>query len=447
MADEENSDSQDPPETTQPEAGTAPRLQITVDGGRGARYRITIESLDGEGVPVAEQVVLVSPEEDQESGLAVVYEVVISAAGRPEARPAAKPIAGFGVNLQRLRDRWQAVADRNALKPGMVFFGLALMVYLLTRLIGLESFPIYFFTDEAIQTVLAADLVRDNFFDHDKVFLPTYFRNVYQYNLSTSVYLQVIPYLLFGKSIFVTRATSALVSLLAPLAVALSLRDVFKLRYWWSGALVVAIAPAWFLHSRTAFETVIATAFYAVFLYFYLLYRYRSPRYLYAALVMAALTFYSYSPAQIYIGVTCLLLLLSDARYHWQNKRTALRGLGLILLLAVPYLRFRFQFDQALSEHLNQLGSYWVADISVGEKVSRYFREYLYGLSPGYWFVPNDTDLNRHVMKGYGHLFRPTIVFLVLGLVQAVRNIRSASYRTILIAFIAAPAGAAVVQE
>ncbi len=422
MTNEEKTAPPDTPETNQQSVtGAGPRLQITVDGGEGARFRITIESLDGEGTPVAEQVILVPERGDQP---AAVHEVVITTEGRAPAEPGEGVLESLRGTFRPVADRWQALTNRWTFKPGMVFFGLALVIYLLTRLIGLDRFPIYFFTDEVIQTVLAADLVRDNFVDHDKVFLPTYFRNVYQYNLSTSVYLQVLPYLLFGKSIFATRAASALVSLLAPIAVALALRDIFKLRYWWSGALIVAIAPAWFLHSRTAFETVLATSFYAVFLYLYLLYRYRSPRYLYPALVMAALTFYSYSPAQLYIGVTGGLLLLSDARYHWENRRVGLRGVGLLVLLAIPYLRFRFQFGQALSEHLNQLGSYWVAEIPLSEKISRYVREYLYGLSPGYWFVPNDTDLTRHIMKGYGHLLRPTLLFLVIGLMLAVRQIR-----------------------
>ena len=86
------------------------------------------------------------------------------------------------------------------------------------------------------------------------------------------------------------------------------------------------------------------------------------------------------------------------------------------------------------------------AEIPLGEKITRYGREYFYGLSPGFWFVPNDTDLNRHIMKGYGHLLRPTLLFLVIGLVLAVRHIRESSYRTLLITILAAPAGAAIVQ-
>jgi len=78
-------------------------------------------------------------------------------------------------------------------------FGLSVIVYLATRLIGLERFPIYFL-------------------------------NPYQYNLGTSVYSQVILYLLFGKSIFVTRVVPVLVSLVAALSVGLILKQIFKTR-------------------------------------------------------------------------------------------------------------------------------------------------------------------------------------------------------------------------
>src|SRR3989337_1972766 len=46
-------------------------------------------------------------------------------------------------------------------------FGFALGVYLATRLIGLEDFPIYFFTDEAVQTLLASDYVQNGFRDNN----------------------------------------------------------------------------------------------------------------------------------------------------------------------------------------------------------------------------------------------------------------------------------------
>jgi len=117
---------------------------------------------------------------------------------------------------------------------------------------------------------------------------------------------------------------------------------VFKSPFPWVAVLLLSITPAWFLHSRTAFETALATTFFAVFIYFYLMYRNVSPRYLYAAVVAGALCFYSYSPAQMVMAVAAVLLLISDAPYHWKNRLTVLKGLELTLVLALPYARFPY---------------------------------------------------------------------------------------------------------
>jgi len=190
-----------------------------------------------------------------------------------------------------------------------------------------------------VQTVLAGDFIRDGFRNYDKELLPTYFVNGSQYNLGPSVYLQIIPLLLFGKSIWVTRGTAVLTTLMAAIAVGLILKNVFKSKYYWAATLLLSITPAWFLHSRTAFETALAVSFYAVFLYFYLMYRYSNPRYIYAAILTGALCFYSYSPAQMVMGVTFIILWFSDLRYHWLNKKYVLIGLGVILLTMIPYIR------------------------------------------------------------------------------------------------------------
>ena len=109
--------------------------------------------------------------------------------------------------------------------PTLAFI-LALMVYLTVRLVGLEEFPIYFFSDEAIQSVHAADLIRDQFYSPYDEFLPTFFENGGQYNLSTSVYYQVLPVLLFGKQIWATRGAAVLLTLLAALGVGLDRKSV-----------------------------------------------------------------------------------------------------------------------------------------------------------------------------------------------------------------------------
>ncbi len=54
-------------------------------------------------------------------------------------------------------------------------FGLAVLVYAITRLWALDQFPIYFFTDEAIHPVLGTELIRNGLRDFEHTFLPTFF--------------------------------------------------------------------------------------------------------------------------------------------------------------------------------------------------------------------------------------------------------------------------------
>jgi hypothetical protein len=419
-------------------------VNLTMDLPPGTRLRVTVETLpcsgneDGEDPTVVSQTIISDGEP-----ISITIPPITTAARTTAqiTQTTASKTAPFG-----LWPRLQATLRSWPYSLQMTLFGLALLVYLSTRLIGLLDFPIYFFTDEAAQTVLAADLVRDNFKNEDKTFLPTYFKNGGQYNLSLSVYVQVLPYLLFGKSAFITRLVSVLITLLAALSIGFMLRDIFKIPYWWSGVLLLSVAPAWFLHSRTAFETAIFVSLYAATLYAYLLYRYRSPKYLYVTLILAALAFYTYSPGQAVIAVSGLLLLISDIRYHWENRRIALKGIGLIVLLAVPYIRFRLTLPDAPVDHLRRLGSYWIQSIPFQEKLKQYWTEYSYGLSPGYWFIPNDRDLPRHIMKGYGHLLRATLPLAAIGLILAIIKFRSSAYRTLLIALLAAPTGAALAE-
>ncbi len=332
----------------------------------------------------------------------------------------------------------------------ITLFLLAALLFLATRLIGLERWPIYFFTDEAINPILASQFLRNGFTDGAGHLFPTYFPNGTYLSLSVSVYAQVIPYLLFGFSEFVTRAVSVLVAFSGTLAVGLILKDIFKQRFWWLGTLILSITPAWFLHSRTAFEHVMWVGFYAWFLYFYLRYRQGRPRQILTAFVFGALSFYSYSGAQLGIGMTGLLLLISDARYHWRTFRARpkllLAAAAVALLLAAPYIRSTVENGDETFRHLRILDSYWTQPLSLGEKIDRLEQEYVFALSPAYWFAPeNNRDLIRHQMKGYGLLLPVMLPFMLLGLLICLKNFRHSRYRVVLMALLIAPLGGILV--
>ena len=407
------------PEAVELAAGRA-RVRLLIQAPPGTRVRVTLEA------------------EDTPHGLAVQAQ---AAPDRPHVLSAAWEALAAGV---RRASAWvQRAGAEKHLEFGLL--GLTLAVYLLTRFIGLEQYPIYFFTDEAVQTVLAQDFLRDGLRGSDKILLPTYFLNSYQYNLSLSVYVQVLPYLLLGKAIWITRGVPALLSVLACLWVALTLRRVFHLPHAWAGALLLSITPAWFLHSRTAFETSLAVTFLAGFVYYYLRYRTGHPRALLLAALMGALTFYSYAPTRLAIGLAAVFLLLSDAAYHWQQRKWVGWAFLLTLLLALPLLRFQLAHPTENLNHLRVLNSYWIQPIPLSAKLGQFFSEYARGLNPLYWYLPNTVDLERHTMKGYGHLLRFTLPFLLVGLGAALWKIRSAPHRALLLVLLAAPSGAALV--
>ena len=329
-------------------------------------------------------------------------------------------------------------------------FVAAALVFLITRLVALDRWPIYFFTDEAINAVRAAEFLSNGLRDGHGVFLPTYFQNEQYISLSTSVYAQVIPTALFGFSVFVTRAVVVLITLSGTLAVGLILRDMFKLRFWWIGPLLLSITPAWFLHTRTAFEHPLWVAFYAWFLYFYLRYRTGQPRHLITAIVFGALSFYSYNGGQLGVVLTGLLLLIVDARYHWRTLRASpkllIAAAGTVIIAILPYLRFTLQHAAETVQHLRLLDSYWTQPLPLSEKLGRLIQEYWNGLRPDYWFAPDSSrDLIRHQMKGYAQLPIFTLPFFVLGLGLTLKHFRLPSSRVVLIALLVAPVGGVLV--
>lgn len=324
-----------------------------------------------------------------------------------------------------------------------VLFPLALAVYAASLLVRLPDFPIYFFSDEAAQTVLAADLIRDGFHGGDQVFLPVYFENEFQFNLSTSVYLQVLPVLFFGKSIFVTRATAALATLIAACAVSLILRRFFQASGWWAGALVLAAMPAWFLHSRTAFEAPLFVSFFALGLYLYLRYRLVSRRSLVPMLLAFGLAFYTYRAGQIILAAAGIFLLISDWRYHFSDRRSILIGGAMLILLALPTARFQRLHPEETLFHLRLLDTYLLRDLPLSEKAGSFLANLARGLSPIYWYGPPD-DLPRHVMKGYANLSLPLLPFTLIGLYETLRSIRNSASRAVLLAALAAPFGGVI---
>lgn len=324
-------------------------------------------------------------------------------------------------------------------------FALSLGILAFTRFYALDRFPVYFFGDEAVQALYGEQLISQGFKDSSGHWLPIYVEAAPgRWTPLLPMYIHALTLTLFGKSIDVVRGTSAFVGLFAGISAALLLKYVFKAKRWWAAALFIGAIPAWLLHSRTAFETVMTTAFYACFLLAYLLYRTRSPRFIYLAVIFGAATFYTYSNAQLIIGICAIFLLLSDLPYHLSQKKHILGALGLLVVCALPLILFQIRQPGAMGQHLDTINSYWTQNLTLAEKLGIFFKKYFYALSPQYWFVPNGTDLPRHRWATVGHIHWLFAPFILIGILVCLRRITRPEYRAILLAGLATPVGAAL---
>ncbi len=330
-----------------------------------------------------------------------------------------------------------------------ILLGVLMGVYALTRLVALDQFPIYFFSDEASIALIGRAVVQNGFADSLGNLFPVYFEAAPQrFTPVITAYPLGLATSWFGNSIEVVRGASAVVSVLGVLAVALAAHRVFKARFWWLTILVFTLSPIWLIHSRTGFEATSTASFFAGFMLFYLLYRERSPLYGFPALFFGALTFYSYSNAQAVMAVTGLFLLGSDWRYHLGLPRRVQIGLVLWgLAMAGPLLSFQLLHQDALGTHLRAVNSYLFSqDLTWSQKAWMYLQRYAYGLSPQYWFWPNNTDLVRHRIPGQAQLWAWALPFFALGVWVILRNLKSPSHRAVALMALAAPAGAATLE-
>ncbi len=335
----------------------------------------------------------------------------------------------------------------------IILFGISILVYLLVRLIGLTDYPGYFNFDEADPTILASDFLRNGFRNSGGELFPAFFSNPGgNYNVgSAAVYLQIVPLLIFGRSDYVIRATSVLIGLIGVICVSLALRDIFRARYWWAGILVLSAIPAWFHHSRTGYEMPTFVSCYSAMLYCYWLYRFRNPVYLYPAVLFSAVAFYDYSPGQALIPLTVVALFVLDFPYHLRLRFPTLGAAGLGILCVIPYIRFQTDHLGNSAQVLSNVGSYWVQDLPLTEKIGAFLGRYLLHLSPVYWFAPaydvTPTDGLLHIMKGYGHLGLWLLPLFLWGLWLLVRRLRQPEYRTLLAILLIAPVAAALVTS
>lgn len=343
-----------------------------------------------------------------------------------------------------LATRFRLAWTRSVVALPTIGFALSLAFYAFTRLWRLEDYPVYFHGDEAFQVVAARRLIEGGFKNELGVPFPFYFSNGGTWAPLVTTYLHVASTTLLGTSVTVARGTTALASVIGGAALALFARDNLRLRSWWALPLLLACVPAWFLHSRTTFETAYCVSGYATFLWCYGRYRDGKPRWGAYAVLAAAFTFYTYTNGQLIVGLTGVVLAIVDARHHWRMRKHLGWVLAPALISIVPYVMYVRAAPGATTDQLWRVSSYLVQQLTFGEKVRQFVMHYWAGLDPRYWFLPNPHELSRHAMLGYANV--PTWFFPIaaLGLATAIVRISRPEFRLLIVTLLATPIGASL---
>ena len=423
------------------------KIQITIDLPIGTSLRITIKNLPSQDDDSKQVHRLIQSNEHLGLKLSTIGKDRISvpkisvAPQRNAVKTIFRPLLSFWEAKRTIQ--FSRITSRETM-----LFGMALLLYLVSRLWGIDRFPIFFYSDEANNVLFGEQVFEQGFRGRDKELFPVYFEwDINRWAPVLPVYIHASTSLIFGKSIFVARATAATISLIGVLVISLIMKNFFGARLWWASALLMLTIPAWFLYTRTAFETVIATVFYACTLLFYLLYRYTSPKFLYGTLVAAAAAFYSYANLQIVSLLLLTLLIVSDIPYHLKHRHYWIRALLLVIVLAIPFIRYRLEHPTTIHDHLEAIQSYWTKPIPTSEKLLLYVKNYIRGLSPTYWFAANNGESNilpNQHMPGRGNLGAVMLPLMLIGIAVSLRKIKSPAHRAVLISALVVPTGAAL---
>lgn len=334
------------------------------------------------------------------------------------------------------------------IRSSLVFALISLVIFSASRFISIDKFPIYFFCDEAFHQIYAQALLDNGFRDSRGVLLPLYIEKASgRWVPQITLYLYMLPVLLWGKSVVLTRIVTAIFAVLGAWATALVLRRGFQLRYWWTAIPILGVMPVWLLHSRTAFETVLVVAFIPWFLYAYIRYRSGEKCWLLVSTFLGAIIAYSHFSGMIVICSLALLLFLSDLKFHLSGWRHLVLALLLAMFLLIPFFRFRASNPGAMLQQLQVIESPWVReDLSYSEKIKQMVERYLSAYSPSYWFSAHTRDGERHFWKDRAYIPDWFLPFMVLGGVLGAIRFRNPNYRMIWALLLASGAPVLIVQ-
>lgn len=327
---------------------------------------------------------------------------------------------------------------------------LAFTLSAIVLLNNLDSFPLYFFCDEAIHGVEADSLLSTGR-ESSGARWPLFFQGYGTFHISISVYLHLLVQTLIPKSEFSVRLVGVISGLFFSLALAGVISRLQRaiagtennLLPFFITLITVVTSAFFFLHFRTGFEFVVALATWMGGIYFFdkafsssstppqpstiKFIGVTSSELIFGALsaFCFASCFYLYTPGRGWTPLTLGVLSLGYFRALFSKKILYLLFGVLFTLLLTPYLLTMLTNPQIALGRLQIMGitSWQVFIQKLDYKMVMRFIEIT---SPAYWLsvvqAPPFESSERHIIPGLPHLPTYLIPFTIIGICTLLKS-------------------------
>lgn len=312
------------------------------------------------------------------------------------------------------------------------------LLFLFTRLYKIAEIPSSVYWDEASIGYNAYSVLKTGK-DEWGNFLPIHFRAFGEFKLPVYIY-SVIPFIsIFGLNELSVRLPAVLFSLgiiILTYLLAKKFSESENESVGLLAAFIAAVSPWFFIFSRTGFEVTAGLMFYLLGILLFL--HKIDGKLLLLSVLSFILSAYSYNSFRIISPLTLLILVLveKDSVIYLLKRSISWVILSFVILLLASWPIFKlYVYDAGI------LRFQAVGEVSVSTAVKNYSAHF----DPYFLFIQGDDNL-RHQQEGFGQLYFPELILIILGLANLVRS--KVRYRWLpVIIILLSPIPAAITKE
>ena len=311
-------------------------------------------------------------------------------------------------------------------RPGLVLLLVAFaVIVLIVQLTGLVDRPPGYYVDESSFSWNAWTLAMAGVDEHGRAW-PLFFEAFGDWKTAPYIYLLAAVFAVTGPSILAARLVSAVAGVLTVVLLgALGWRMTRRIEIALLTGAMALLVPWTFEPTRLAMEVALMPALVAGFL---LALHERPPgpgRWSVSVVLLAgvlALLTYTYTLGRLLGPLLALGLVVYVNRERWRPVLATWIVYGLLL---IPFLLFYVGSPEAALVRLNEAG---YLNRPLPEVAGTFIAQLLGNLHPWRWLVSGDPNLRHHVPEIGGAMLLGVLVFALIGIVVAVRRVRTDAF-------------------